>query len=65
MAWSIENCVLFSWRVNDRSSDLNGLTLGFLLVRAVHDIGEPPGITTLVLGLFLELLDGALVDNAH
>ena len=65
MARSIKDCVLFSWRVNDRSSDLNRLTFSFLFIRAVHDIGEPPGITALVLSLFLELLDGALVDYAH
>ena len=65
MARCIENCVLFSWRVNDGPSDLNGLTFGFLFVRAVHDIGEPPGVTALILGLLLELLNGALVDYAH
>ena len=65
MARSIKNCVLFRWRVNDGPSDLNGLTFGFLFVRAVHDIGEPPRVTALVLSLLLELLNGALVDYAH
>lgn len=65
MARGIENCVLFSWRVNDRPTDLYGLSFGFLFIRAVHDVGQPPGVTALVLGFLLELFDGALVDYAH
>ena len=65
MTRGIENCVLFSWRINDGPSDLNGLTFGFLFIGAVHDIGEPPGVTALVLGLLLELINGTLIDDAH
>mmetsp|Transcript_20823 Transcript_20823/g.25483 ORF Transcript_20823/g.25483 Transcript_20823/m.25483 type:complete len:202 (+) Transcript_20823:1674-2279(+) len=65
MAWGVENCVHFFGSVDDGSAHLDGLTLGLFLVRAIHDIGEPPGVTTLVLGLLLELLNRALVNDTH
>jgi len=65
VAWSIEDGELLSWRVELSSTDFDGLSLLFLLLRVVHDVGEPPGITILLLGFGLELGDFSLVNNTH
>mmetsp|Transcript_17178 Transcript_17178/g.51446 ORF Transcript_17178/g.51446 Transcript_17178/m.51446 type:complete len:207 (-) Transcript_17178:607-1227(-) len=46
------------------AADLDGLALRLLLLAGVHDVGEEPAFSVLVLGLLLVLLDGALIDAA-
>lgn len=63
--WSINNGECLVIRVKASPSNVNGLSLLHLFLIIIHDVGEPPRVTTLLLGLFLELLDSSLVDEAH
>jgi len=65
MTWRVKDCILFCCCVDDGSAHLHSLTLCLLLIGAVHDVGQPPRVSTLVLRLLLELLNRSLVDDAH
>lgn len=65
MAWGIEYRVLFCRSVDTGSSHFNGLTLGLFLIGTIHDVRQPPRVTTLVFGLLLKLLNGSCIDDAH
>lgn len=65
VTWSIEDRVLLGFGVNNSASHFDSFTLSFFFVGAVHDVSKPPGVTTLVLGLLLELINGTLIDDAH
>jgi len=65
MAWSIQDSEGLLWSLKAGSSNIDSLSLLLLLLVVVHDVSEPPGVTTLLLGLLLELLDGSLVNESH
>ena len=61
----IEQSELFRFGLKIGTTNFNSLTFGLLFITGVHDIGEPPWITTLLLGLLLEPFNRALVDHTH
>jgi hypothetical protein len=65
MAWSVEESIFLILGIELCSSDLNSLTLGFFVIAHIHDVSEPPRISTLGFGFFLELLDSSLIDDSH
>jgi len=65
MSRRVKDGVPLGFGVELRPADLDGLALRLLFLGVVHDVGEPPGVPALLLGLLLELLDGPAVDHAH
>jgi hypothetical protein len=65
MAWRVKDRITFLLSIDDGTANLHSLALRLLLVGAVHDVGEPPGVSTLFLGLLLELLNSSRIDDAH
>merc|ERR1719272_608452 len=64
MPRSIKNRKTLVRRLESRATDLDGLTLGLLLLAGVHNVCKEPTLTILVLGLLLVLLDGSIVNAA-
>jgi hypothetical protein len=65
VTWGIEQGELLCLSVKCGSSDFNSLALSLFLVRGIHDVSEPPGVTTLVFCLLLELFDDTAVNHAE
>jgi len=65
MAGSIENSELLRGCVEIGASHLDSLTLGLFLLRIIHAVSEPPGVTTLFLGVNLVSFDLAFVNSSH
>ena len=65
VTWGIKQSELFRFCLEIGTTDFNSFTFGLLYIRGVHEIGEPPRVTTVLLCLVLELFNGALVDQTH
>lgn len=65
MTGSIEDGELLGRGVKVGTTHLDGLTLGFFLIRVIHAVSEPPGVTTLFLGFNLVGLNLAFVNSSH
>jgi len=62
---SIKNCKLFFGCVESGTTHLYRFAFGLLFLANIHDVGEPPGVSTLFLGLLLVLRNGSLVYAFH
>lgn len=65
VAWSIKDCHSLLFSIKVCSSNFNSLALSSLLLALIHSVGQPPRLSVLFLGLFLELSDGTLIHNTH
>ena len=65
VAWSIEDRKLLRLSVDAGSSHFDSFTFCLLFVGTVHDVGEPPRISTLILRFFFKFLNRPLVNYSH
>ena len=63
MAWIIKERTLVSGSLKSSSTNFHRLVLGFFFCGRIHDVSEPTRVTAILIGLLLELVNGALVNQ--
>jgi len=65
MAWRVEDSYLLAVGVEVGTTNFDSLALSLFFLAIVHDIGEPPRVTTLVFGFLAVFCDFTLINHAH